>query len=78
MLREVRFVMWFCNSHCFDFFSEYTSGKSIYETIFDFFQTLKWRSRLGVDDIDKWQAPKVLVDYSPHGLSGFDKEGSPG
>lgn len=33
---------------------------------------------MGVDEITKWQAPKVLTEFSPHGLSGFDKEGSPG
>lgn len=33
---------------------------------------------MGVDEITKWQAPKVLTDFSPHGLSGYDKEGSPG
>lgn len=38
---------------------------------------MKWRERSNVDDIANWKAPKPLVDYSPHGLSGFDNEGSP-
>lgn len=30
-----------------------------------------------MDNITDWVTPKPLVDYSPHGISGFDKEGSP-
>lgn len=38
---------------------------------------MKWRERWNVDDIADWKTPQPLVDYSPHGVSGFDKEGSP-
>ncbi|XP_055377016.1 SEC14-like protein 2 [Condylostylus longicornis] len=30
-----------------------------------------------VDNLEKWNRPQVLVDYCPHGLTGFDNEGSP-
>ena len=38
---------------------------------------MKWRKRWNVDDIANWKTPKALKEYSPHGLTGFDKEGSP-
>lgn len=31
-----------------------------------------------VDDIAKWPMPRALNELCPHGLSGFDKGGSPG
>lgn len=31
-----------------------------------------------VDNLDKWEPPKVLKDYLPYGMVGFDNEGSPG
>lgn len=40
-------------------------------------QSLKWRERWIVDDIANWKRPQPLNDYFPHGLSGFDKNGSP-
>lgn len=40
-------------------------------------QSIKWRERWGADDIANWKVPQPLVDYSPHGLSGFDKDGCP-
>lgn len=38
---------------------------------------MKWRERWNVDNILDWKTPQALADYSPHGISGFDKEGSP-
>lgn len=38
---------------------------------------MKWRDRWNVDNILDWKTPQPLADYSPHGISGFDKEGSP-
>lgn len=38
---------------------------------------MKWRERWNVDKIVEWKTPQPLADYSPHGISGFDKEGSP-
>lgn len=38
---------------------------------------MKWRERWNVDDIANWKTPRAIKEYSPHGLSGFDKEGSP-
>lgn len=38
---------------------------------------MKWRERWNVDNILDWKTPQPLTDYSPHGISGFDKEGSP-
>lgn len=40
-------------------------------------QSLKWRERWIVDDIANWKRPQPLIDYFPHGLSGFDKNGCP-
>lgn len=38
---------------------------------------MKWRESWDVDNIADWRKPQPLVDYCPHGLSGFDKDGSP-
>lgn len=38
---------------------------------------MKWRERWNVDNILDWKTPQPLAEYSPHGISGFDKEGSP-
>lgn len=40
-------------------------------------QSLKWREKWGVDDIESWESPAVFKDFIPHGTTGFDKEGSP-
>ncbi|XP_055323322.1 SEC14-like protein 4 [Sitodiplosis mosellana] len=40
-------------------------------------ESMKWRERWNVDNILDWKTPQPLADYSPHGISGFDKEGSP-
>lgn len=40
-------------------------------------QNLKWRERWAVDDIANWKIPQPLLNYTPHGLSGFDKDGCP-
>lgn len=42
-----------------------------------FRDSLKWRERWIVDDIANWKTPQPLIDYFPHGLSGFDKNGCP-
>lgn len=47
------------------------------KTTHAFFQSMKWRERWNVDKILEWKTPQPLADYSPHGISGFDKEGSP-
>lgn len=41
------------------------------------FQSMKWRLKWGVDEIESWEGPAVFKDYIPHGTTGFDKEGSP-
>lgn len=38
---------------------------------------MKWRERWDLDNIADWKTPQPLVDFSPHGVSGYDKEGSP-
>jgi len=40
-------------------------------------ESMKWRERMNADDIENWEAPKLLEDHCPHGLAGFDKGGSP-
>lgn len=55
---------------------------SVFHVIFiltssTFSQSLKWRERVEADFVDKWDPPEVLTKYSTHGLSGFDKGGSP-
>lgn len=39
---------------------------------------MKWRKQYNVDNILDWKTPQLLANYTPHGISGFDKEGSPG
>lgn len=41
-------------------------------------QSLKWREEWEVEKIKDWEPPEVLQKYYPSGISGFDKEGSPG
>lgn len=36
-----------------------------------------WREKLELDTIDEWEGPEFLVKYFPHGMVGYDKEGSP-
>jgi hypothetical protein len=40
------------------------------------FQSLKWREKWGVDEVESWEAPAVFTDHIPMGNLGFDKEGS--
>nr|XP_018917974.1 PREDICTED: SEC14-like protein 2 [Bemisia tabaci] len=40
-------------------------------------ESMKWRERWGVDDLEHWEPPEVLQKYYPSGISGFDKDGSP-
>lgn len=40
-------------------------------------QSLKWREKLELDTIHEWEGPEFLVKYFPHGMVGYDKEGSP-
>ncbi|XP_014211016.1 SEC14-like protein 2 [Copidosoma floridanum] len=39
--------------------------------------SLAWRKRWDVDQLQEWEEPKILREYLPHGLSGFDKDGAP-
>ncbi|KAM3961246.1 SEC14-like protein 2 [Aphomia sociella] len=39
--------------------------------------SLKWREKWDLDNIQTWEGPEVLQKYFPSGSSGFDKEGSP-
>lgn len=39
-------------------------------------QSMKWRERWQVDEIETWETPAVLNSFCPHGTTGFDKEGS--
>ncbi|XP_058795807.1 SEC14-like protein 2 isoform X2 [Phymastichus coffea] len=39
--------------------------------------SMEWRKRWDVDKLNEWEVPKLLIDYLPHGLSGFDKDGAP-
>jgi hypothetical protein len=41
-------------------------------------QSLKWREELEVEKLRDWEPPEVFQKYYPCGISGFDKEGSPG
>lgn len=41
------------------------------------FQSLKWREKWGVDDVESWEAPAVFDKHIPYGHLGFDKDGSP-
>lgn len=38
---------------------------------------MKWRERMAVDDVEKFQMPRAQKEFSPHGISGYDKGGSP-
>lgn len=40
-------------------------------------ESLQWRKQWEVDSLGDWEPPKILNDHLPHGLSGFDKDGSP-
>ncbi|XP_029732332.1 SEC14-like protein 2 [Aedes albopictus] len=40
-------------------------------------ESMKFRERWNADEIDKWPTPQILIDLAPHGVSGFDREGSP-
>ncbi|XP_026757927.2 SEC14-like protein 2 [Galleria mellonella] len=39
--------------------------------------SLKWREKWGVDELQHWEGPEILQKYFPSGSTGFDKEGSP-
>lgn len=39
--------------------------------------SMEWRKQWEVDKLTKWDPPKILKDYLPHGLCGFDKDGAP-
>jgi hypothetical protein len=41
-------------------------------------QSLKWREQWEVEKLRDWEPPEVFQKYYPYGISGFDKEGSPG
>jgi hypothetical protein len=45
------------------------------ETMFR--EHIKWRERWGADDIENQELPQVVLDYTPVGHAGYDKEGSP-
>jgi len=38
---------------------------------------MKWRSTFGADELLKWDVPEVLLQYSPGGFYGQDKQGHP-
>ncbi|CRK92712.1 CLUMA_CG006247, isoform A [Clunio marinus] len=40
-------------------------------------ESMEWRKKWSVDELDKYIPPAVFKDYIPHGTTGFDKEGSP-
>lgn len=40
-------------------------------------QSMKWREKWGVDEIDSWEPPPVFKEFTPYGTTGFDKDGSP-
>lgn len=42
-----------------------------------FLQSLEWRKRWKLDSLKDMEIPEVFQRYYPHGLSGYDKEGSP-
>ncbi|XP_070492722.1 SEC14-like protein 4 [Chironomus tepperi] len=39
-------------------------------------ESMKWRAKWNLDDLESWEAPAVFKDYIPHGSTGFDKDGS--
>ncbi|XP_055612040.1 SEC14-like protein 2 [Uranotaenia lowii] len=40
-------------------------------------ETMKFRERWDADGIAKWPSPQIIKDIAPHGIAGYDKEGSP-
>ena len=40
-------------------------------------QAYKNKIMWDVDNLEKWDRPQVLINYCPHGTTGFDNEGSP-
>lgn len=71
MKREWKKV--YCNSITHH---KFYLNRSFFLLLF-FSQSMKWRERWNVDNILDWKTPQALDEYSPHGISGFDKEGSP-
>jgi CRAL/TRIO domain len=41
------------------------------------FQSIQWRETWGANYIHDWEEPSILSEMCPHGLSGFDLDGSP-
>ena len=41
------------------------------------FQSIEWRKKSCIDDIESWDPPEVLKKYFVGGHIGYDKEGSP-
>ncbi|XP_014615121.1 PREDICTED: SEC14-like protein 2 [Polistes canadensis] len=39
--------------------------------------SLQWRKQWEVDKIEEYNEPEVMKKYTPHGICGYDKEGSP-
>ncbi|XP_012231463.1 SEC14-like protein 2 [Linepithema humile] len=39
--------------------------------------SLQWRKQYDADNISEWNPHNGMLDYFPHGLSGFDKDGAP-
>lgn len=39
---------------------------------------MEWRRQWEVDSIIDWEAPEVIKNHYPSGVSGFDKDGAPG
>lgn len=42
-----------------------------------FLQSMKWREEWSINKDDGWKMPQVMNDYTPCGISGYDKGGSP-
>ena len=42
-----------------------------------YFQSIEWRKKSCIDDIESWDPPEVLKKYFVGGHIGYDKEGSP-
>lgn len=70
MLREVCLTSLSHNLQ----FSHFANQKN--SLVYLFLQSLKWRLKWDLDNIEEWEGPKHLKDYFPHGTTGFDKEGS--
>ena len=45
--------------------------------VFFNFQSIEWRKKSCIDDIESWDPPEVLKKYFVGGHIGYDKEGSP-